>query len=77
MGCVNTGPVIKVKSIKSFKKVIKKNIKNKKENESEDLDNKILSFSDFTIDTDDSNSFNEQSQIKIDAHIENNELIFV
>ena len=77
MGCINSGPVIKVKSIKSFKKAVKKNIKNKKENESENLEDKVFSFSDFTIDTDDSNSFNEQSQIKIDAHIENNELIFV
>ena len=74
MGCVNTKPVIKVNSIKFFKKEIEKHIKSR---ESEALENKVLSFSDFTIeDFDLSNSKNEQSKILIDAHIENNELIF-
>ena len=76
MGCVNTSPVIKVKSIKSFKKEIKKNTK---QNESEeDLANKVFSFSDFTVeDTETSNSLDGQSQISIDAQIENKELIFL
>ena len=74
MGCVNTSPVIKVKSIKSFKKEVKKDTNL---NESEDLANKVFSFSDFSVDdTDASNSVDEQSQILIDAQIENNELIF-
>ena len=74
MGCVNTSPVIKVKSIKSFKKEVEKNTNL---NESEDLANKVFSFSDFSVDdTEASNSVNEQSQILIDAQIENNELIF-
>ena len=76
MGCVNTSPVIKVKSIKSFKKEIKKNTR---QNESEeDLANKVFSFSDFTVeDTETSNSLDGQSQISIDAQIENKELIFL
>ena len=76
MGCVNTSPVIKVKSIKSFKKEIKKNTR---QNESEeDLENKVFSFSDFTVeDTETSNSLDGQSQISIDAQIENKELIFL
>ena len=76
MGCVNAGPVIKVKSIKSFKKEIKKNTR---QNESEeDLENKVFSFSDFTVeDTETSNSLDGQSQISIDAQIENKELIFL
>ena len=74
MGCVNAGPVIKVKSIKSFKKKVEKDIKL---NESEDLANKVYSFSDFTVEnTDASNSIDNQSQILIDAQIEKNELIF-
>ena len=74
MGCVNTSPVIKVNSIKSFKKEVEKDTNL---NESEDLANKVFSFSDFSVDdTDASNSINEQSQILIDAQIENNELIF-
>ena len=74
MGCINTSPVIKVKSIKSFKKEVKKDTNL---NESEDLANKVFSFSDFSVDdTDASNSVDEQSQILIDAQIENNELIF-
>ena len=74
MGCVNISTTIKVKSIKSFKKEIEKNLK---QNESEELSNKTLSFSDFTFeDTDDQNSADEQSQILINAQIKNNELIF-
>ena len=75
MGCVNTSPVIKVKSIKSFKKEVQKDMKL---NESEDLENKVFSFSDFTVeDTETSNSLDGQSQISIDAQIENKELIFL
>ena len=75
MGCINSSPVIKVNSIKSFKKEVKKDMKL---NESEDLENKVFSFSDFTIeDTDVSNSINVQSKILINAQIENNELIFL
>ena len=75
MGCVNTSPVIKVKSIKSFKKEVQKDMKL---NESEDLENKVFSFSDFTVeDTDVSNSVDEQSQILIDAQIKDKELIFL
>ena len=75
MGCVNTSPVIKVKSIKSFKKEVQKDMKL---NESEDLENKVFSFSDFTVeDTDASNSVDEQSQILIDAQIKDKELIFL
>ena len=70
MGCINNSPVIKVKSIKSFKKGIKI------QNESEDFEDKIFSFSDFTIEEND-NSNSAQSQILIDAKIENNELIFL
>ena len=75
MGCINASPVIKVKSIKSFKKEVKKEMKL---NESEDLENKVFSFSDFTVDdTEASNSINEQSQIFINAQIEKNELVFL
>ena len=70
MGCINNSPVIKVKSIKSFKKGIKI------QNESEDFEDKIFSFSDFTIEEND-NSNSAQSQILSDAKIENNELIFL
>ena len=70
MGCINNSPVIKVKSIKSFKKGIKI------QNESEDFEDKIFSFSDFTVEEND-NSNSAQSQILIDAKIENNELIFL
>ena len=76
MGCINTNPVIKVNSIESFKKEIKKNIK---QNECEDLEDKILNFSDLiaeNINTS-NNIEEEQSQILIDAKIENNELIFL
>ena len=74
MGCINTNPVIKVKSVKSFKKKVKIDLK---QDESEDLADKIFSFSDFTIEeTDDSNSVDKQSQISINARVENNELIF-
>ena len=74
MGCINTNPVIKVKSVKSFKKKVKIDLK---QDESEDLVDKIFSFSDFTIEeTDDSNSVDKQSQISINARVENNELIF-
>ena len=75
MGCINTNTVIRVKSVKSFKKKIKADLK---QDESEDLADKIFSFSDFTIEeTDDSNSVDKQSQISINARVENNELIFI
>ena len=75
MGCINTSPVIKIKSIKSFKEKIEKNIK---QNKSQNLSNKVLSFSDFTLeDSAASNSVNEQSQILIQAQIEDKELIFL
>ena len=51
MGCINTSTTIKVKSIKTFKKEIEKNIK---KNESELLSKKVYSFSDFTIEDNDS-----------------------
>ena len=76
MGCINTNTVIRVKSVKSFKKKIKAD--DLKQDESEDLADKIFSFSDFTIEeTDDSNSVDKQSQISINARVENNELIFI
>ena len=75
MGCINNGPVIKVKSVRSFKKKIKKEIKH---DEIEDFADKIFGISDFTIEeTDDSNSVDKQSKISINARIENNELIFL
>ena len=75
MGCINTNTAIKVKSIKSFKKEIEKNMK---QNESEVLSKKVYSFSDFTIEDSDSlNSVNRQSRILIEAEIKNNELIFL
>ena len=75
MGCINTSPVIKIKSIKSFKETIEKKIK---QNKSQDPSNKVLSFSDFSLeDSVDSNSVNEQSQILIQAQIEDKELIFL
>ena len=75
MGCINKCPVVKIKSIKSFKEKIEKNIK---QNESQDLSNNILSFSDFTVkDSAASISVNEQSQILIQAQIEDKELIFL
>ena len=75
MGCINTNTTIKVKSIKSFKKEIEKNMK---QNESEVLSKKVYSFSDFTIEDSDSlNSVNRQSRILIEAEIKNNELIFL
>ena len=75
MGCINTNTTIKVKSIKSFKKEIEKNIK---QNKSEVLSKKVYSFSDFTIEDSDSlNSVNRQSRILIEAEIKNNELIFL
>ena len=75
MGCINNGPVIKVKSVRSFKKKVKKDIK---QDESEDFADKIFGFSDFTIEeTDNSNSVDKQSQISINARVENNELIFL
>ena len=71
MGCVNTSPVIKVKSINPFKKEIQKN-------EIDNLAYKILHFSDFIAeDADVSNISDQQSQILIDAKIENNELVFL
>ena len=74
MGCINKRPIIRVKSIRSFKKEVKKDIK---QNESkDDHADKEFSFSDFTFEeTENSNS--AQSQILIDAQIENNELIFL
>ena len=75
MGCINTNPVIKVKSIKSFKKKLIKQIK---QNESEDNSNTELNLSDFTIEnTDNSSSEDKESKILINAQIENNELIFL
>ena len=61
MGCINTNPVIKVKSIKSFKKKLIKQIK---QNESEDNSNTELNLSDFTIEnTDNSSSEDKESKI--------------
>ena len=75
MGCINTSATIKVKSIRSFKREIIRNIK---ENEGENIDNKDFSFSDFTIEEiDDSNSSDEKSRILFDAKVQNNELIFL
>ena len=75
MGCINTNQKIKVKSIKSFKEKIKRNLKKEIR---EDLSNKIFSFSDFIVDDDEvSKSSDEYSQILIDAQIKNNELIFL
>ena len=75
MGCINTSATIKVKSIRSFKREIIRNIK---ENESENIDDKDFSFSDFTLEEiDDSNSSDEKSRILFDAKVQNNELIFL
>ena len=74
MGCINKSPIIRVKSIVKSIKSFKKGIKI--QNESEDFEDKIFSFSDFTIEEND-NSNSAQSQILIDAQIENNELIFL
>ena len=76
MGCISSNPVIKIKSIETFKKKIKKNIK---QNESEDLADKILNFSGLIIGNSNTsnNSKGKQSQILIEAKIENNELIFL
>ena len=75
MGCINTSATIKVKSIRSFKREIIRNIK---ENEGEYIDDKDFSFSNFTIEEiDDSNSSDEKSRILFDAKVQNNELIFL
>ena len=76
MGCISSNPIIKIKSIETFKKKIKKNIK---QNESEDLADKILNFSGLIIGNSNTsnNSEGKQSQILIEVKIENNELIFL
>ena len=75
MGCINTSPVIKIKSIKTFKKEIIKNIL---QNGGEDFSNIISRFPNFSIENEEASyTLNAQSEILIDAQIENKELIFL
>ena len=75
MGCINASTTIRVKSIRSFKKEITKNII---QNESEELSSNVFNFLNYTFeDSDILNSEDEQSKILINAQVENNELIFL
>ena len=75
MGCINKTTLINVKSIKSFNKEDKINIK---PNENEDFSNIALDFSVFTIeDTDELQNIENQSEILNNGRIEDNKLIFI
>ena len=75
MGCINKTTLINVKSIKSFNKEDKINIKS---NENEDFSNIALDFSVFTIeDTDELQNIENQSEILNNGRIEDNKLIFI
>ena len=69
MGCVNSSPVVIIRSMESFKKESKKNLEHQKSKDP------YFSFSDEI--EDDTSPSSQQSQIPIKAKMEENELIFL
>ena len=72
MGCVNSSPIIIVRSMETFKKESRKYLEQQK---NEDLNDKDFTFSDEI--EDDTSPSSQQSQIPIKAKMEDNELIFL
>ena len=72
MGCVNSSPIIIVRSIETFKKESRKYLEQQK---SENQNDKDFTFSDEI--EDDTSPSSQQSQIPIKAKMEDNELIFL
>ena len=78
MGCAYfNNKKIKIRSMSSFKRETKKNLKIKKD---EDSKNQISSFADFQYDGNSNSSYSsseKQSEILFNGIVEKNELIFV
>ena len=72
MGCVNSSPIIIVRSMETFKKESRKYLEQQK---NEDLNDKDFTFSDEI--EDDTSPSSQHSQIPIKAKMEDNELIFL
>ena len=74
MGCINTYPKITIHSMESFKKETRKQLDQIKDKE--DPIDKILNYLEDKND-DISRSYSGQSEIPIEAKVENSEFIFL